>query len=73
MKENETNLEPLCISTEEAARMLGVSRPTIYKYLGRTDFPSFKMGGRTLIGLQELRDWKAKQLSDYHTTDKLSA
>ncbi len=55
-------LEPLSISAAEAARLLGVSRPTIYRYIGRTDFPSFKMGNRTLISVDGLRAWVQDQV-----------
>lgn len=54
-------LEPLAISAPEAARLLGVSKPTIYKYMNRSDFPSFKLGNRTLISVDGLREWIAKQ------------
>lgn len=50
-------LEPLAISAAEAARLLGVSKPTIYQYIGREDFPSFKLGNRTLISVEGLRAW----------------
>ena len=54
-------LEPLAVSAPEAARLLGVSKPTIYKYMNRMDFPSFKLGNRTLISVDGLREWIAKQ------------
>lgn len=54
-------LEPLAISAAEAARLLGVSKPTIYQYTGREDFPSFKLGGRLLISVDGLREWVKKQ------------
>ncbi len=50
-------MEPLAVSAAEAARLLGVSRPTIYQYLKREDFPSFKLGGRTLVSTEGLREW----------------
>lgn len=50
-------LEPLAVSAAEAARLLGVSKPTIYQYIGREDFPSFKLGNRTLISVEGLRAW----------------
>lgn len=54
-------LEPLAVSAPEAARLLGVSKPTIYRYMNRSDFPSFKLGNRTLISVDGLREWIAKQ------------
>lgn len=55
------NMEPLAVSAPEAARLLGVSKPTIYKYMNREDFPAFKLGGRTLISVDGLRAWVKKQ------------
>ena len=54
-------LEPLAISAPEAARLLGVSKPTIYQYIHRDGFPSFKLGNRTLISVDGLREWVKKQ------------
>lgn len=54
-------LEPLAVSAAEAARLLGVSRPTIYQYIGRADFPSFKLGARTLVSVDGLRAWVQAQ------------
>ena len=52
-----TNLEPLAVSAAEAARLLGVSKPKVYELIGQPDFPSFKLGGRTLISVEGLREW----------------
>lgn len=57
----EVTMEPLAVSAAEAARLLGVSKPTIYQYVGRADFPSFKLGTRTLISVDGLRAWVEKQ------------
>lgn len=54
-------VEPLAVSAAEAARLLGVSRPTIYQYIGQTGFPSFKLGNRTLISVDGLRKWVEEQ------------
>lgn len=58
---NEAQFEPLAYSTDAAAKVLGVSKPTLYKYINREDFPSFKLGGRTLISADGLREWVRKQ------------
>lgn len=60
MAEN-LNLEPLAISAAEAARILDISRPTVYTLMQREDFPSFKVGNRTLISVEGLRAWVRKQ------------
>lgn len=59
---NQEKREPLAISAPEAARLLGVSKPTIYQYIKREDFPSFKLGSRTLVSLEGLREWVKRQV-----------
>ena len=54
-------MEPLAVSAAEAARLLGVSRTKIYDLIGREDFPSFKVGQRTLISVDGLRRWISEQ------------
>lgn len=54
-------LEPLAVSTTEAARLLGVSRPTLYTLINRSDFPSFRVGGRVLVSVAGLREWIDRQ------------
>ncbi len=54
-------LEPLAVSTTEAARLLGVSRPTLYQLLNRDDFPSFRVGSRVLISVSGLQAWIDRQ------------
>lgn len=47
--------DKLAIGTTEAARLLGISRPTLYQLLNRADFPSFRVGGRVLISVAGLQ------------------
>lgn len=54
-------LEPLAVSAAEAARLLGVSRPTLYTLLNREDFPSFHVGNRVLVSVDGLREWIDRQ------------
>ena len=56
-------LEPLAVSAPEAARLLGVSKPTVYQLMNRADCPAFKIGTRTLISVEGLREWTRKQVS----------
>ena len=51
------DLAPFAVSATEAARLLGVSRPKVYELMNQTGFPSFKLGGRTLISVDGLRAW----------------
>ena len=54
-------MEPLAVSPPEAARLLGISKSKIYTLTNRPDFPAFKLGGRTLVSVEGLRDWVTKQ------------
>lgn len=55
------NLKPLAVSAAEAARLLGVSRPTMYQIMNREDFPSFRVGNRILISVAGMQEWINKQ------------
>lgn len=57
-------LEPLAVSAPEAARLLGVSKPTVYQMMNREDLPAFKVGARTLISVEGLREWIRKQVNE---------
>lgn len=52
---------PLAVSAAEAARLLGISRPTLYQLLNREDFPSFRVGNRVLVSVAGLQDWIERQ------------
>lgn len=57
-------LEPIEItnfaySIQNAARALGVSRGTVYKLIGEKALPFLKIGGRTLIAADDLKDFIA--------------
>ena len=54
-------LEPLAVSAPEAARLLGRSKPKVYELMGQEGFPSFKLGGRTLVSVDGLREWVRNQ------------
>lgn len=60
--------DKLALSVTEAARLLGVSRPTVYSLLAREDFPSFSVGNRRLISADGLREWVREQLGKEETT-----
>ena len=54
-------LEPLAVSAPEAARLLGISKPKVYELMGQEGFPSFKLGGQTLVSVDGLREWVRNQ------------
>lgn len=53
--------EKIALSVVEAAELLGVSPPTVYKLMRRADFPAFKIGTRTLISRSKLEKWVEEQ------------
>ena len=61
--------DKLTYSVSETAQVLGISRPTCYALLNRPDFPSFKVGTRTLIPVEGLRDWVENQSKPIRESD----
>lgn len=58
-----TNLPPVAVTVQDAAMLLGVSRPVVYQLMNRKDFPAFKVGTRTLIDYELLKEWSKKQVA----------
>ena len=57
-----SHVEPLAVSVSEAAVMLGISRPKVYDLMRSEKFyPAFKVGNRTLISVDGLREWIKEQ------------
>lgn len=52
----------LCLSVSEAAEALSVSKPTIYRLIRTENFPAFKIGGRTVVGVAALKAWVDQQV-----------
>lgn len=55
--------DKLTYSPSEAAEVLGISRPTLYRLLHQEGFPAFSVGGRRLISAEGLRAWVERQSS----------
>ena len=53
--------EKLALNATEAAAILGVSRPTIYKLMRSEGFPVFSIGQRRLISRAGLVEWIQRQ------------
>ena len=52
----------LAVSVAEMAELLSISRPTAYEIIHRADFRgAFKVGARTLVSVEALREWIQKQ------------
>lgn len=58
------NVEPIGISASQAAALLGVSKPKIYELMSRKDFPACKLGGRTVISYDGLKEWIKREVNN---------
>jgi excisionase family DNA binding protein len=54
-------IEPLLVRVEEAARILSLSRSTIYEMLERGELPSVRYGAARRIPIAALRAWVEQQ------------
>ena len=63
------NNEKLVYSITETARVLGISRPTVYRLLERDSFPAFRIGDRTLVSIKGLAEWVDRQSYGKENTD----
>lgn len=52
-------LPPIAVSPDEAARLAGVGRTTLYAALAKGDLKSIKIGTRRLIKVAAIHDWLA--------------
>jgi excisionase family DNA binding protein len=58
---NKAPLTPIAVSPDEAARLAGIGRTTLYAALSRGDLKSLKIGTRRLILVQSIHEWLAEQ------------
>lgn len=59
------NIEPIAVRSAEAAKMLGVSKPTLLQWAKRADFTAaFTVGGCTLYSVDKLREWVHKKTEE---------
>jgi excisionase family DNA binding protein len=56
-------VEPLLVRVEEAARILSLSRSTIYEMLDRGEISSIRCGAARRIPMAALRAWVDQQLA----------
>lgn len=48
---------PIAVSPDEAARLAGIGRTTLYAALAKGDLPSIKTGTRRLVRVEAIREW----------------
>lgn len=53
--------ESLTMSVQEAAKQLGICTKSLYTLTHRQDFPTVKIGRRTRISREGLREWVRQQ------------
>ena len=53
--------EKITLNNSEAAQVLGVSRPTVYRMVHMAGFPCFRVGARVLIPREALKEWVEAQ------------
>lgn len=54
--------EKIMLNVTEVSEILGLSRPIVYQLMQREDFPSFKIGRRTVIPRLALEEWANAQV-----------
>ena len=59
--QSHTQIEPLLVRVEEAARILSLSRSMIYQMLDRGELPSVRCGTARRIPLAALHAWVVRQ------------
>ena len=59
-----TRCEPLAVTMTQAAQLLGVSRPTLYRLAKMSGFPIIHLGGCTRILVDDLRAWARQQTKE---------
>ena len=57
-------MKPLAVNMADAARLLGVSRPTIYRLAKLPGFPAVRLGGCTRVLADDLREWVRQQAQE---------
>lgn len=60
MTNDTKQITPIAVSPDEAARIAGIGRTTLYAALAKGDLPSIKIGTRRLIRVDAIRDWLAR-------------
>lgn len=53
--------EPLAVPIPEAARLGGVGRSTIYAEIAKGNLKIRKVGRRTIVAMDDLREWLASK------------
>ena len=55
-------MEKLTITVAEAAEMIGVSKPTMYRITEQQNFPVLRAGRKKVIPIAEFKQWVSNQV-----------
>jgi len=61
MSEDIRLIDRIAVNSTEAARLCGVSRPTLYRWTHMEGFPVVRLGGTVRIPVKDLEEWFRKQ------------
>lgn len=56
--------EPLAVPIPEAARLSGCSRSTLYAEISKGNLKIRKVGRRTIVAMDDLRNWLASKVGE---------
>ena len=65
-----TDERPLLFRVEEAARMLGVSRATLYKLIDAEALPTVRFGKSVRVPRKALEEWVTEKVKQENTHAK---
>jgi excisionase family DNA binding protein len=57
------SLNPILVGIPEAARLMGLGRSKLYQILNEGELNLIKLGGRSLVSVDELRSYVAEKLA----------
>lgn len=62
VEKKQPEVPPVGINVETAAKLLGLSAPTLYNHLcSRPDFPAIQVGIKWVVDLELLKEWLHQQ------------
>ena len=63
-------MDRIGITMTEAAKLMNVSRPTIYRWSKIDGFPCVRIGGCTRVLVDDLQAWVRNQMQEESVTEK---
>ena len=63
-KQPTQTIPPIAVSADEAARLAGIGRKSLYAALAKGDLKSIKIGSCRLIKIEAMHEWLASYQTD---------